>query len=83
MCKKMTDKTFHYLKTNKRMNKKTLNNAFVLGDSHQYKIELAYELLSNCVKYITMLGKCDWNSNTLWIKLKIRQRYSHNLLQYA
>lgn len=47
------------------------------------KIEPAYGLLSNCVKYIKTLGKCDWNSNTLQIKLEIRQEYSCNLLQYA
>lgn len=44
--------------------------------SHQYKIEPPYGLPFNCVEYITMLGNCDWNSDTLWIELKIRQKYS-------
>lgn len=62
----MTDLTFQYVQINNRVTKKGPKGAFVSGKSCQYneeknllKIEPAYGLPSNCVKYIKMLGKCD------------------------
>lgn len=67
------------------MTKKSLNSTFVSGQRgiNLLKIKPAYGLPSDCVKYIKMPGKCDWNPDTLQINLEIRQEYSCNPLQYA